>query len=147
MVEGFSTGIVLEDCSNSSIAGNLLSTQALDGIEFSNAPGARTGVTVSNNSIMNAQTFGIYANTSAWGGSTVSGNMISRAVGVYPGDATQWYTGIATTPPAAPVTVASNVIVQSGTTGPTGFGFIGIRLNGGNESDALAGRFQLAVDA
>jgi len=135
-IQGFSTGIVLQDSSNSTITGNLLSLQALDGIEFSNAPGARTGIMVSNNSIMNAQSFGIYANTSAWGGSTISGNMISRAVGAYPADTTQGYTGIATTPPATPVTVVSNLIVQSGTTGPAGFGFIGIRLNGGEAANA-----------
>lgn len=135
-VEGFSTGIILEDCTNSTITGNLLSMQGLDGIEFSNAPGDRSGVTVSNNSIMNAQTFGIFANTSAWGGSTISGNMISRATGTFPADTTQWYTGIATTPPAKPVTVVSNLIIQSGTTGPLGFGFIGIRLNGGQGANA-----------
>ena len=137
-VQGFATGIELEDSSNSTITGNLLSLQTIDGVEFANAPGSASTVTVTNNSIMNAQTFGIFANTSAWGGSNITGNMISRAAGFYAADNTQFFTGIGTTPPATPVTVSSNLIIQSGSTGPPGFGFIGIRLNGGAAANALS---------
>jgi len=137
-VQGFGTGIILEGSPNSTITGNLLSQQAFDGVEFSNAPGSLSDVNVTNNSIMNAQTFGIYANTQAWGGSVVSGNMISRTAGFYSADNTQFFTGIATTPPDAPVKVISNVIVQAAATGPANFGFIGIRLNGGSAANALS---------
>lgn len=135
-IQGFSTGIILEDSSNSTVTGNLISMSGFDGIELSNAPGTINGVAVTNNSIMNAQTFGIYANTSNWGGTTISGNMISRTAGTYSGDNSQWYTGIATTPPAEPISVNSNLIIQAGTTAPQGFGFIGIRLNGGQSANA-----------
>jgi len=137
-VEGFSTGIILEDSSDSTISGNLISMSGVDGIELSNAPGAITGVAITNNSIMNAQTFAIYANTSNWGGTSISGNMISRTLGAFPADNNQWYTGIATTPPATPVTVSSNLIIQAGTTVLQGFGFIGIRLNGGQAANAMS---------
>jgi len=137
-VQGFATGIALEDSFNSTITGNLLFQQITDGVEFTNAPGSASGVTVTNNSIMNAQTFGIFANTPNWGGSNITGNMISRAAGFYTADNTQSFTGIATTPPATPVTVSSNLIIQSGATGPPEFGFIGIRLNGGAAANALS---------
>jgi nitrous oxidase accessory protein NosD len=137
-VQGFATGIALEDSFNSTITGNLLSQQITDGVEFTNAPGSASGVTVTNNSIMNAQTYGIFANTSAWGGSNITGNMISRAAGFYAADNTQSFTGIATTPPATPVTVSSNLVIQSSATGPSEFGFIGIRLNGGTAANALS---------
>lgn len=137
-VQGFATGIALEDSSNSTITGNLLSLQLTDGIEFTNAPGAANSVSVTDNSIMNAQTFGIFVNTSSWGGSILSGNMISRAAGFYTTDDTQSFTGIATTPPATPVTVSSNLIIQSSSTGPSQFGFVGIRLNGGSTANALS---------
>lgn len=130
-VNGFSTGIVLHDSSNSTVAGNLLTMQGTDGIEFSNAAGSRTGVMIQNNSIMNAQTYGILINTPDWGGSTITGNFISRTAGTFTADQNQSFTGIATTPPATPVTVTANSITQAGVTGPAGFGFIGIRLNGG----------------
>jgi parallel beta-helix repeat protein len=135
-VSGFSTGIILHDSASSNLSGNLLTSQTLDGIEFSNAPGSRSNTVVQNNSIIDAQVFGIFVNTPTWGGSTFTGNFISRTAGVYPADQNQSFTGIATTPPLTPVTVSGNSITQASVTGPAGFGFIGIRLNGGVGSNA-----------
>lgn len=129
-VSGFSTGIILHDSSNSTVNGNLLTAQVNDGIEFSNAPGSRANIAVQNNSIIDAQIFGIFVNTNTWSGSSITGNFISRTAGVYATDQNQSFTGIATSPPVSPVTVSGNSITQAGVTGPSSFGFIGIRLNG-----------------
>ena len=130
-VEGFVTGVILHDCSGSQISGNLLVNQLIDGVEFSNAPGARTGVVVNNNSIVNAQSFGIFVNTPAWDGASLVSNFISRAAGAFAADNNQAYTGIGITPPGTPVTVSGNQISQTAESGPAGFSFIGIRVNGG----------------
>lgn len=135
-VSGFSTGIILHDSSNSTVNGNLLTAQVNDGIEFSNAPGSRANIAVQNNSIIDAQIFGIFVNTNTWSGSSITGNFISRTDGVYSTDQNQSFTGIATSPPVTPVTVSGNSITQAGVTGPSSFGFIGIRLNGGAGANA-----------
>lgn len=129
-VQGFTTGIVLHDTHGSSVNGNHLVSQLFDGIEFSNAPGSRAGVTVSNNSIVNPQSLGINVNAGDWGGSALTGNLISRGAGAYAGDDTQAFTGIGITPPSSPVTVTSNLICQTSGTALAGFSFIGIRVNG-----------------
>jgi len=135
-VQGFSSGIILHDCANSIVNNNLATGQATDGIEFSNAPGSRAGVVVTNNTIVDAQALGIYVNTSAWGGTTLRGNFIARAAGAYASDNSQGYTAIGITPPATPVNVVSNMIVQTATAGPSNFGFIGIRVNGGSGTNS-----------
>jgi|SRR5579871_1118481 len=129
-VQGFSTGIVLHDSADSTVVGNMLSAQTRSGIEFSNAPGSRTHINIQNNSITNSQIFGIMVNTANWGGTTISGNFISRSDGVFSTDQEQAFTGIATTPPATPVTVVGNSITQPALTGPPQFSFMGIRING-----------------
>ena len=129
-IQGFSTGIILHDSHNSTVSGNLLVAQNFDGIEFSNAPGSHTGITISNNSIINAQTFGIYSNTVDWGGANITGNLISRSAGAYAADATQSFIGLAVTPPSSPITVSSNMINQSATAAVPGFSFTGIKING-----------------
>ncbi len=70
-------------------------------------PDSRAGVTVSNNSIVNPQSLGINVNAGDWGGSALTGNLISRGAGAYAGDDTQAFTGIGITPPSSPVTVTS----------------------------------------
>ena len=135
-ITGFSTGIVLHDSSNSTVTGNFLTNQNYDGVEFSNAWGNRTNVVVQGNSIVNAQTFGIYMNTSSWGGTNITGNFIARTGGLFAGDSSQTFFGIATTPPVAPVSVTGNSIVQDSTNAPAQFSFVGIQLNGGSGANA-----------
>jgi len=135
-IQGFVTGVILHDSSGSVVSGNMLISQLTDGIEFSNAPGSRAGVTVSNNSIVNSQSYGILINTSTWGGASINGNFISRAAGSFEADATQPYIGIGITPPASPVTVASNLINQTAASAAAGFSFTGIRVNGDAGSNA-----------
>ncbi len=129
-ITGFQTGILVHDAHGSRLTGNMLNSQTIQGIEFSNAPGSRAGMVLQNNSIINSQILGIFINTSDWGGTTISGNYISRAAGAYPADPYQTFMGIAITPPYSPVTITGNSILQSALYGPASFGFMGLRVNG-----------------
>jgi hypothetical protein len=59
-----------------------------------------------------------------------------RSGGFYPDDTSTAFTGIATTPPDAPVNVNGNYILQYSQSAPPGFAFLGIRLNGGSGANA-----------
>lgn len=135
-VQGFPTGIVLHDSHGSTVDSNLLIQQTVSGIELSNAPGSRAALNITNNRVMNPQSYGIFVNASDWGGSNLNGNSIWRAAGAFPADNTAQFTGISITPPSTPVVVMGNSVTQSATGGPSGFGFIGIRVNGNAGSNA-----------
>jgi parallel beta-helix repeat protein len=135
-VQGFPTGIILHDSHGSMIDGNFLSQQTSTGIELANSAGSRAGLNITNNRIMNAKSVGIMVNNTDWGGTTIAGNVISRADGAFADDPSGAFTGIGITPPNSPATVSGNSIVQSAPTGPANFSFIGIRVNGGAGENA-----------
>jgi len=129
-VQGFDVGIALNDSHNTSITGNLLTQLASYGILVASGPGSRSNLSITNNLVVNAKLAGVFINSPDWGGSTINGNRITRAAGNYADDIQGRFTGISIWPPSAPVTVTGNSITQSSLTGPAGFGFTGIQVNG-----------------
>jgi len=135
-ITGFDIGIVLHDCHDSTVAGNMLASQLDTGIQVTNAPGSKENLTIHSNNIWYPKQFGIMINDSDWGGSSVLWNNIMRAAGEYSDDNNLFFQGIASTPPNSPVTVSHNLVFQFGQNPPPGFRFAGIRLNGFSGANA-----------
>lgn len=135
-IQGFDVGVALNDTHDSQITGNLLTQMTSYGILLANGPGSRNNLSISNNIIANAKRGGIFVNTPDWGGSTVSGNRITRSAGNYTDDYVGSFTGVSVWPPNAPVTVTNNQITQSAFKAPTSFAFTGIQVNGGSGANS-----------
>ena len=135
-IQGFDVGIALNDSHHTSITGNLLTQLTSYGILLANGPGSRSNLVIGNNIIVNAKLAGIYINSPDWGGSTISGNLISRSAGNYQDDFQGSFTGVSVWPPNAPVTVSGNSITQSSFAGPSTFVFTGIQVNGGSGANS-----------
>lgn len=134
-VTNFVIGIAMHESHHSTVSNNLLIGQDQTGIQVTNAPGDKHSLTLSYNNIWDAKFFGIWFNAGNWGGSTVTGNSIMRQGGQYSDDSVNTFTGIASTPPDAPITLTANSVLQYGLLPPPSFGFLGFRLNGSGGSN------------
>jgi len=136
VVSGFATGIAVHHGQNSLLGNNLLLNQAGAGILVSNAPGSKSNLTISDNYIQDAQSAGIFTNTSDWGASIVTGNTIVRNIGAWPTDTAWRYSGMSLTPPVTPVTIKNNRVSGSGTALLLGFIYVAFQVNGPSQSNA-----------
>jgi len=128
-VEGFGTGIVLGDAPKADIRGNTLRNDWTGVGKYPS--GTAENSIIENNVIDNAANFGFEGFATQMPGSTIRNNTILRQAGYYSYDKSTQFVGIELDPTeGAPFTVTGNVIVQTGTTAPSGFSFVGIRFAG-----------------
>lgn len=135
-ISGFATGIVAHDAHDSTIDSNTLSAQSDTGIVLSNAAGSRVNLQISNNQIQDPQFNGMTAQDNNWANSTVTGNTISRNIGVWTGDNIQTeFQAIAFYPPSGPVNITKNKVIEGGVVIP-GLRFVGVSVSGGQGANS-----------
>ena len=129
-IEGFRVGIALHCGDGTQLRENRLLRQDEAAIQITNAPGTKSDLLIESNTITDPHRFGIWANSEGWGGSRLLGNRISRAAGAFADDGQGSFVGIAVSPPARPVTIAGNTILQTAAALVPGFSFAGLKING-----------------
>ncbi len=138
-VRGFAYGIAIQGQNDVAVSGNQIAEPLDAGILFSNA-GANLRAQVTGNTIVNARRFGIGMNPNNYGGSVIEHNTIEREGGHFPEDAAETFMGIKMDAgPSSPVTVSGNRIVQTASTPPPKFTFVGVGFFGGFPGSAYNG--------
>jgi parallel beta-helix repeat protein len=134
-INGFATGIVAEGSHDSVIDSNILSQQSDTGIQLSNAPGLITNLQVTNNQILDPQFKGLSTQAGNYANSTISGNSITRHLGVWSADSIQTeFQALSLYPPNGPIAIMGNTIVEDGEV-ILGFRFVGVEVNGSQNAN------------
>jgi putative cofactor-binding repeat protein len=129
---GFAQGIAIVGTAAPAIVGNMIANVTDSGIILAcdngrNRCASRNSV-VSGNAISNARLVGIKLDND-WSAGMISGNMVARTAGFWPGDNRVDFSGIHQSPAPGPGAIDSNTIIQDSAIWPLGFWFSGIRLN------------------
>jgi len=128
-------GIIMYDTHGSIIHGNQLSKQTESAISVASTPGSRKGLNIAGNHIRDAKYYGIVINASDWDGSVITGNTIVRSGGAFADDYSVHFLGINPWPNTS-VSITNNYVAQAALNPPSGFGFMGMSINGGSGSNS-----------
>jgi len=130
-VEGFPYGIVIQGQRQVTVRNNTLKGQTEAAIFLSNA-GPNQNAKILDNTIIDPRKFGIGADPNDYGGSTIAGNRITRAAGVFTEDGRTYpFIGIKIDAGlSSPVVVKDNSIRQTAAKLPLNFSFWGVAVFG-----------------